>query len=96
MADLKRALGTDVDLTVFRKLRDLAYHTSYSHRGRYYTLDKIARFDELGLWSLGSVWFSKHGTLVRTAEILVGSGICWSKARNSNCAPRTPNCFPMN
>ncbi len=71
MADLKRALGTDVDLTVFRKLRDLAYHTSYSHRGRYYTLDEIARFDELGLWSFRSVWFSRHGTLVRTAETLV-------------------------
>ena len=49
MEQLKQALGTGVDLTVFRKLKELSYHTSYSHRGRYYTLEEIARFDELGL-----------------------------------------------
>jgi hypothetical protein len=38
LPDLKRALGTQVDLTVFRKLKDLDYLTSYSHRGRFYTL----------------------------------------------------------
>jgi hypothetical protein len=32
LPDLKRALGTDVDLTVFRKLKELDYLTSYSHR----------------------------------------------------------------
>ena len=31
--DLKAVLGTDVDSTVFRKLNELAYRTSYSHRG---------------------------------------------------------------
>lgn len=70
MEQLKQALGTDTDLTVFRKLKELAYHTSYSHQGRYYTLEEIARFDELGLWSFNSVWFSKHGTLMRTIEVL--------------------------
>jgi hypothetical protein len=71
MPELKVALGTDVDMTVFRKLRELVYHSSYSHRGRYYTLDQIARFDDLGLWSFRSVWFSKHGTLLRTCEVLI-------------------------
>ena len=71
MPDLKTALGTDVDVTVFRKLRELAYHSSYSHRGQYYTLDEIARFDAMGLWSFRSVWFSTHATLVRTCEVLV-------------------------
>src|SRR3954452_483412 len=33
LPDLKRALGTDVDLTVFRKLKELDYVTSYSHGG---------------------------------------------------------------
>ena len=33
MPELKRALGTEVDVTVFRKLKQLAYRTSYSHRG---------------------------------------------------------------
>jgi hypothetical protein len=71
MEQLKQSLGTDTDLTVFRKLKELSYHTSYSHQGRYYTLAEIARFDELGLWSYESVWFSKHGTMVRTVEVLV-------------------------
>jgi hypothetical protein len=36
--ELKHALGTSVDVTVFRKLKPLDYLTSYSHRGRYYIL----------------------------------------------------------
>lgn len=71
MPELKQALGTQVDMTVFRKLRQLAYRTSYSHRGSYYTLDETARFDETGLWSFRSVWFSRHGTLLATAEAFV-------------------------
>ena len=69
--ELKAVLGTAVDSTVFRKLAELASRTSYSHRGKYYTLDEIACFDELGLWSFRSVYFSKHGTLLRTCENLV-------------------------
>jgi len=71
MPELKKALGTGVDVTVFRKLKQLAYRTSYSHRGRYYTLDEIARFDQNGLWSFQSVWFSRWGTLLDTAEAFV-------------------------
>jgi len=71
MPELKAALGTEVDLTVFRKLREISYHSSYSHRGKYYTLDEIARFDEMGLWSFRAIWFSKHGTLLRTCEALI-------------------------
>ena len=55
---LKQALGTSVDITVFRKLKPLDYLTSYSHRGRYYTLRSIASFDDHGLWSQADVWFS--------------------------------------
>lgn len=69
--ELKEALGTDVNSTVFRKLNELFYRTSYSHRGSYYTLDDIAQFDELGLWSFRDVWFSKYGTLLKTVEALV-------------------------
>ena len=49
LTELKEALGTEVDSTVFLKLKELVYRTSYSHRGRYYTLDEVARFDDLGL-----------------------------------------------
>lgn len=71
LAELKKALGTSVTVTVFRKLKTLAYRTSYSHRGSYYTLDRMARFNERGLWSVGAVQFSKYGTLLATAEAFV-------------------------
>lgn len=69
--ELKQALGTPVDVTVFRKLKPLDYLTSYSHRGRYYTLREIARFDDNGLWSQAAVWFSRFGTLLATAQAFV-------------------------
>jgi len=71
LPELKDALGTTVDVTVFRKLKQLEYLTSYSHRGAYYTLREIARFDGNGLWSCQSVWFSRYGTLLATAENFV-------------------------
>ena len=69
--DLKRALKTDVDLTVFRKLKSLGYLSSYTHRGGYYSLNEIARFDDSGLWSHEAVWFSRYGTLLTTVETFV-------------------------
>ena len=71
MPELKNALGTQVDVTVFRKLKQLAYRTSYSHRGAYYALDATMHFDQNGLWSFQSVWFSRWGTLLDTAGAFV-------------------------
>lgn len=71
LPQLKQVLGTDADITVFRKLKELCYHTSYSHRGQFYTLAEIVDFDENGLWTFDSVGFSRHGTLLNTAEAFV-------------------------
>lgn len=71
MEDLKNVLGTDARMTVFRKLRELPLRTSYSHRGKYYALEKTIKFDNLGLWSSQSVWFSSYGTLLETAKVFV-------------------------
>lgn len=71
MPQLKSALGTDVTYTVLRKLAPLGYRSSYSHGGTYYTLDSIAHYDELGLWSCRDIHFSRRGTLLNTAEALV-------------------------
>jgi len=71
MAELKAALSTNVDMTVFRKLCELSYHTSYSHRGKYYTLDEIALFDKQGIWAVGAVCFSRYGTLLETVQNFV-------------------------
>src|SRR6266478_1545235 len=71
LPELKRVLGTDTDLTVFRKLKQLGYLASYTHRGRFYTLAEIARFDDHGLWSHEAVYFSRYGTLLSTVEAFV-------------------------
>lgn len=68
MEEMKAALGTQVDMTVFRKLRLLGYHSSYSNGGRFYTLAQIAQFDALGLWSHRGVYFSRYGSLLNTVE----------------------------
>ena len=69
--ELKRALGTTSTMTVFRKLKALGYRTSYSHRGKYYTLSEIPSFDEQGLWSYRGVGFSRHGNLLDTTQYFV-------------------------
>jgi len=71
LEELKQALGTLATMTVFRKLKALGYRTSFSHRGKYYTLTDIPKFDEQGLWSHRSVWFSQDGTLLATAQRFV-------------------------
>lgn len=71
LPELQQVLGTDTALTVFRKLKQLGYLASYTHRGRFYTLSEIARFGDRGLWSHEAVWFSRYGTLLCTAEAFV-------------------------
>ena len=68
---VKAALGTPVKMTALRKLRELDYHSSYSHAGRYYTLERLARWDGHGLWTYKGIRFSRHGTLVETIAQLV-------------------------
>ena len=71
LQDLKDVLGTDVDMTIFRILKSLSYRSSYSHKGRFYTLDSIAQFDKNGLWCHHSVCFSQHGNLLSTLEYFI-------------------------
>jgi hypothetical protein len=68
MEEIKAVYGTDVGMTIYRALKQLKYRTSYSHNGRYYALKKTIEFDEHGLWSARSVWFSQDGTLMKTLE----------------------------
>jgi hypothetical protein len=70
---IKKALGTTAKMTVFRKLKPLSYRASYSHAGKYYTLDAIAEYDQHGLWNYRRVCFSKYGSLLNTVEALVGA-----------------------
>jgi len=71
LEQLRDVLGNPARSTIFRKLGQLHYLSSYSHRGKYYTLKSIARFTPQGLWSFNSVWFSRFGNLLQTAEAFV-------------------------
>jgi len=73
--ELKRALHTRSTMTVFRKLTSMGYLSSYSHRGKYYTIPGIAKFDQTGLWAWHSIWFSKFGNLVETSKEFVDSSV---------------------
>jgi len=66
MENLKAILQTTSRMTVFRKLKHLPYKTSYSHCGKYYTLDSIANYDNNGTWAYNQIYFSKYGTLKNT------------------------------
>ena len=64
LPEVMAALGARASRrTAFRKLKDLAARTSYSHRGGYYTLDELVDFDERGLWSFAGVRFSRIRTV---------------------------------
>lgn len=69
VADLEllcETLETRSRMSVFRRLREVGYFSSYSHSGRYYTLASIAEFDEHGLWRFQDAGFSRFGTLKST------------------------------
>lgn len=71
MDEMKAALGTTVDRTVFRKLSEFPYLSSYSHRGKFYTLETLAQFDERDLWTCRGIHFSRFGSLIDTVEQFV-------------------------
>jgi hypothetical protein len=71
LAQLITTMDNPARSTIFRKLEQLEYMSSYSHRGKYYTLRSIARFNTLGLWDYRSVYFSRFGNLLDTAQAFI-------------------------
>lgn len=63
---IKKVLGTSSRATVSRILSEEGYLTSYSHAGRFYTLERIPCFDPDGLWAFRDILFSRHRTLRST------------------------------
>jgi hypothetical protein len=61
-------------MTVFRRLCQIEYVSSYTHAGRYYTLYDIARFDSAGIWFYDDIGFSQNGSLKNTVIYLVDNG----------------------
>jgi len=49
--------------TLFRDMSQLASLSSYTHAGKYYTLQSIAQFNSNGLWFFQGIGFSQDSTL---------------------------------
>ena len=49
--------------TLFRDMSQLASLSSFTHAGKYYTLQSIAQFNSNGLWFFEGVGFSQDGNL---------------------------------
>ena len=52
--------------TVFRKLSEHGYYSSYNHAGKFYTIPEIPNFDSNNLWMFKGARFSKNGSLKET------------------------------
>ena len=63
---LFNALQTSSRMSVFRRMKEVGYLSSYTHAGRFYTLREVPQFDTFGLWRYGDVGFSRAGTLKAT------------------------------
>jgi len=68
---LFKTANTSSRATVFRRLKQLEYISSYTHAGKYYTLINIPQFDADGLWIYQDIGFSKQGTLKQTVLSLI-------------------------
>jgi hypothetical protein len=70
---LKRMLRYASKRTIIRRIAQIGCLVSYSHSGKYYTLDRYVHFDQFGLWSFHTIHFSKCGTLINTIVQFVNS-----------------------
>ena len=71
MDELFLLLKTTSRMTVFRRLQELNYLSSFTDAGRYYTLKSIPNFDGNGIWFCGRIGFSNYGNLKETICYLI-------------------------
>ncbi len=69
--EVKTVAGSTSTMTIYRALSRLDHLSSYSHRGRFYTLPGIPVFNQYGIWSYRSVMFSQRGNLLEPAAFMV-------------------------
>jgi hypothetical protein len=71
MKDLIHLLKTTNSMSVYRRLKNLNYLSSFSDAGKYYTLKNVADFDSSGLWFVDEIGFSYYGNLKQTLVHLI-------------------------
>lgn len=57
--------------TIQRMISPLDTIRSYDHNGRYFSLEKLARFNSMGIWEYNSIHFSRFGTLKNTLVAII-------------------------
>jgi hypothetical protein len=74
MSALSKILQTKSRMSIFRRLKEIGYFSSFTHAGKYYTLTNTPQFDDKGLWFHQEIGFSQFGTLKATIiELVCGS-----------------------
>ncbi len=92
--ELLHACGCSA-MTAWRLLHHEGYLTSYNHNARYYTLARIPRFDEQGLWAYRGIRFSKWGSLSKTVVGLVEQSPAGMTASELEKTLHVPNLKPL-
>lgn len=59
------------EVTLRRKIKQIGLLTSYNHNSKFYTLPSMASFNSHGIWDCEGIYFSDHGSLVKTVIKLV-------------------------
>ncbi len=75
LSELFVVLHTKSRMSVFRRLRNLNYLSSYTHTGRYYTIPTVIHFNDQDLWYSEGVGFSKAGNLKQTIKQFVTQSV---------------------
>lgn len=68
---IEKAIHDRSRRSLFRDLASLGYLSSFTHAGRYYTLEATPQFDQHGLWFHKGIGFSRDGTLKATLIRLI-------------------------
>ena len=58
-----------------RLLNKIGYYSSFTHNGKWYTLQSIPEFDENGLWFYRDIGFSKRRNLTATILYLIENSV---------------------
>ena len=66
MSDLCQSFEETAMRTIIRYLNEIGYYSSYNHRGMYYTITGIPKFNDYGLWGYKEALFSSYGNLKET------------------------------
>lgn len=81
LADLAKTLDYAL-ITVRRLLKQVGYFRSYTHNGKWYTLQAAPKFNPEGIWLHRKIGFSKRGSLTATITGLVKQSSAGLSARD--------------